>query len=428
MAVHDAITDALLRAAHLKRERLTGLTQALVRIPSVVGEERALARYLEGAARRIGLEVEAFDVDHALIRTHPAYVPVDAGTEYRDRPNVIATRRGSGGGRPLYLFGHTDTVPVDPRTTWRHEPFAGEIEHGRIYGRGAVDMKGGLAVALVALEVLEELGVRLAGDLAAHFVIEEEAGGNGTLAAVLSGCYSARGACVQLEPTSTSQLVVSNRGAQFFRITVPGEEGGIEYQNELASALVNAVVVLAAVDAYASRREAAADDPMFAGHGTRLPLAICRIEAGAWPSTIPGEAILEGSIECLPGEKIDDVVDAFEEYLLGCCAAHPWLAEHPIRFERFGLRFDAAEIPFDHELVKVVSKAAETVLGAAPEVVGGGGSDLRLPVLYADCPTILFGPGGSPIHSVDEWVSIDQLEAALAVCLLSAVAWCGLAA
>ena len=172
-------------------------------------------------------------------------------------------------------------------------------------------------------------------------------------------------------------------------------------------------------------REAQADDPLFASHGaTKVPVAICRIQAGAWPSTVPGEAVLEGSIECLPGEQIDEVVATFERYLREC-AADPWLAEHPIQFETFGLRFDAAGIPADHEFVEIVSQAAQRATGERPEVSGGGGSDLRLPVLYADCPTILFGPGGGPIHSVDEWVSIDQLVATLQICLITAVEWCG---
>jgi acetylornithine deacetylase len=428
MSAVDQLIATLLEAAAAKRDRLVELTQELVRIPSVVGDEAAAARYVEEATRKIGLQVETFEVDHEAIRHHPAVIPMPPETDYRGRPNVVATRRGTGGGRPLYLFGHTDTVPVDPNTTWQHEPFGGEVADGRIYGRGSADMKGGLAIAIAALEILTELDTQLAGDVAAQFVIEEETGGNGTLAAVLAGCFASNGACIQLEPTSTGQVLVSNRGAQFFRITVPGTEGGVEYLHDLTSAIDKSIVVLDAVRAYAAMRETGVDDPLFASHGnTKVPVAICRMQAGAWPSTVPGEAVLEGSIECLPGEQIDGVVAAFERYLHVECAADPWLAEHPIQFETFGLRFDAAGIAADHEFVEIVSHAAQRATGKRPEVCGGGGSDLRLPVLYADCPTILFGPGAGPIHSVDEWVSIDELVATLQVCLITAVEWCGLA-
>jgi acetylornithine deacetylase len=427
MTAVDELLALLLEAAAAKRDRLVELTQELVRIPSVIGNEAAVAHYIEAVTRRLGLDVEVFEVDHDVIRNHPAVIPMPPETDYRGRPNVVATRRGAGG-RPLYLFGHIDTVPVDPNTTWLHEPFGGEVAEGRIFGRGSADMKGGLAIAITALEILTELDVKLAGDVAAQFVIEEESGGNGTLAAVLAGWFAADGACIQLEPTSTGQVLVSNRGAQFFRITVPGTEGGVEYLHDLTSAIDKSIVVLDAVRAYAALRETQVNDPLFASHGsTKVPVAICRIQAGAWPSTVPGEAVLEGSIECLPGEEIDEVVAAFERYLHAECGADPWLAEHPIQFETFGLRFDAAGIPADHEFVEIVSRAAQRATGDRPEVSGGGGSDLRLPVLYADCPTILFGPGGGPIHSVDEWVSIDQLVATLQTCLITAVEWCGLA-
>jgi acetylornithine deacetylase len=231
-------------------------------------------------------------------------------------------------------------------------------------------------------------------------------------------------AMIQLEPTSTRYLLISNRGAQFFRIRVPGEEGGVEYQHDLASAIDNATDVISAIRQYSLMREASLSHPLYSGrYPTIVPLAVCRFTAGEWPSTVPGEALLEGTIECLPGEDIDEVVTAFERYLSHVAAHHPWLKDHPPTFERFGLRFEAAEISPDDALVATVQESSRSVLGYAPDVVGGGGSDLRLPVLYADCPTVLYGPGGGMIHSVDEHVLVDQLVESLQVVLVSALRW-----
>src|SRR5215207_5478761 len=259
----DDFIARLTAAADTKRDRLIDIVTGAVRIPSVMGAEGAAADYFAAQCRQLDVELDVWSPDAAELRAHPAYVPVDY--DYADRSNVVATRKGTGGGRKLVLYGHVDTVPVDPNTRWTHDPFGGELSDGRIYGRGAADMKGGCAVGLVALEVLEELNLRLRGDVAAQFLLDEEAGGNGTLAAVLRGHYGPEAGCIMLEPTSPRVLVISGRGAQFFRITVPGQEGGTEYHRDLVSAIDAAFTIYQAVKHYARMREAVVNDPLYEG-------------------------------------------------------------------------------------------------------------------------------------------------------------------
>jgi acetylornithine deacetylase len=420
----DDLVQTLLAAAEAKRDRLTEVVAEAVRIPSLMGEEGPLSEWFTAQARKLDVEVDAWAPDDEELRAHPAYVPVEYG--YADRENVVAVRKGTGGGRKLILYSHIDTVPVDPNTHWTHGPYSGDVADGRIYGRGAADMKGGAGVALVALEVLSELGIRFRGDVAAHFLLDEEAGGNGTLAAILRGHYGPDAGCVMLEPTSPRLMLISGRGAQFFRITVAGQEGGTEYHRDLVSAIDAAYTIYSAVKHYARMREATVSDPLYEGRErTKVPTAICTIQAGAWPSTVPGEAVMEGTIECLPGEDIRAVVADFERYLREVAADDPWLRDHPFTFQPFGLWFEAAGIQPDDPFVLALRRASMTALGHEPEVLGGGGSDLRLPILHAGCPTVLWGPGGGPIHSVDEWVSIDQLVEMLKASLVAAVEWCG---
>ncbi len=411
----------MLAEAEQRAERLVEYLQALVRIPSVSGEEGEAAGAVAAWAEREGFALQLVVPDIDRLREHPAYTPA-AGDSFAGRPSVVATVPGAGGGRSLALFAHTDVVPVDPNTTWTHDPWSGDVDDGKVFGRGSADCKGGAAVAMVALEILRDLRIPMRGDVQAQFVIEEETGGNGTLGVIEAGIRA--DAMIQLEPTSTSYVLISGRGAQFFRIRVPGEEGGVEYQHALSSAIDNMIPILDAVRAYSLMREAAVRHPLYTGrYPTLAPLAICRVAAGEWPSTVPGEAILEGTIECLPGEDIEKVVAGFEAFLARTAAQHPWLKDHPPVFERFGLRFEAAEIVADAPLVETLRGASSSVLGYEPEVVGGGGSDLRLPVLYADCPTVLYGPGGGMIHSVDEYVRIDQLVESLKVVLVAALRW-----
>lgn len=428
----DPFVADLLNAAETYRARLVDLVVGAVRIPSVMGEERAVSEYFENEARNGGFEVECWPPDDNELRAHPAYVPVNYS--YADRNNVIVRRKGVGDGRTLALFGHLDTVPVDPNTTWEHDPHGGDIADGKIFGRGSADMKAGCGVALVALEVMRDLDIAMLGDLEAHLILDEEAGGNGTLSAVQRGYYGPHVGCIMLEPTSPKRLIVSGRGAQFFRIRVPGQEGGTEYHRDLFSAIDGAVVIYEAVKHFAQMREAvvaspARRDPLYdAYRRTRVPTAICKIQAGAWPSTVAGEAVLEGTIECLPGEEIGEIVGALEEYLGEVCADHWFLRDNPIRFERFGLWFESAGLDPGEPFLDVLERAGEVALGSRPERLGGGGSDLRLPVLYAGSPTVLWGPSGGPIHSVDEWVSIDEIVEMLKAVLVAAVEWCGVKA
>jgi acetylornithine deacetylase len=294
-------------------------------------------------------------------------------------------------------------------------------------------MKGGCVVALACLEILEQLGVALEGDLAVHLVVDEEATGNGTLAAVLRGHYGPQAACIFLEPTGPGALVAASRGAQYFRITVPGYEIATEYQAEYPNAINEAASLILAIDDFRATRELLARHPLYgevyqrAYARTRVPLAVCRAVSGAWPSTLPASCVLEGTIECLPGEDIDEIFATFRAYVLEISRKSPWLRENPPLVEAFGLRYEAAATDAASPFVALVSSVATEVNGVEPAVVGGAGNDLRHAVLYGQTASVVFGPSGSSFHAVDEWVSLDDLVAFLEISLRVALGWCGVA-
>jgi acetylornithine deacetylase len=424
------LTTADLRAAaENHRPRMVELLREAVAFESVSGEEGDCARWFEAQLRRLDVELDVWEPDAAELGRHRAFVP--AWPDYAGRPNVVATRRGRGSGRRLILNGHTDVVPVDDVGKWTRDPWGAAVEGDRVYGRGTVDMKGGCVVALGCLEILEELGVELAGDVAVHFVVDEEATGNGTLAAVLRGHYGPGSACIFLEPTGTDALIAASRGAQYFRITVPGYEVATEYQAEYPNAITEAARLVLAIDEFRRTRELSASHPLYGKEyqsvyaETRVPHAVCRVEAGAWPSTLPASCVLEGTIECLPGEDIDAIFALFRDYVLDVARASPWLRDNPPTIEAFGLRYEAGATEAGDPFVQLVAGVGEEVTGAPPPVVGGAGNDLRHAVLYGECPAVVFGPSGSSFHAVDEWVSVDDLVRFLEIALRVAVEWCG---
>lgn len=410
-----------------RKELAVRWIQELVRIPSDQGEAE-VAEYIQAWCRQRGIEPDAWEPDIAELRSHPAFVQVDY--DYQGRPNLVVLLKGQGGGRSLTLNGHMDVVPADPTGVWTHGgPWSGERVGApggdRIYGRGSVDMKGGLAIAMLLLDALQETGLRLKGDLQIQFVVDEENGGNGTLAAITRGYRS--DATIFLDAGNPLAIVVSSRGAHFFRITVPGVEGGIEYQFTQPNAIEKAFKLFSAVQSYALWRASGADDPLYAHDPTKIPAAVCKIHAGNWPSTLPARCVMEGSIECLPGEDIDQVMRQFEAYLLETARQDEWLRDHPPVIEWFGLRYEAGATALDDPLVTGLATVAEDILGRKPAIVGGGGSDLRLPLLHAGSASVLFGPAGGAIHSTDEYVEIASMMQVAQIVGKFILDWCGVA-
>ena len=404
-----------------RKQELVGLIRELVQRPSDVSEKDCQI-FIRDWLQERKLECDLWDIDAEKLSAHPAWV--DTGLDYSERPNLVSILKGTGGGRSLSLLGHVDVVPVEEPQSWvEKDPWSGALVDGKIYGRGSLDMKAGLAIGLFLTALVKELDIPLEGDLILQSVIDEENGGNGTLAAVERG-YRAD-ASIFLEPSGGDYMGISGRGAQFFRITVPGVSGGIEYQFENPNAIGKAMLIYQAVEVFAQQINDAAKHPLYADMPTKVPCAICKIQAGNWASTTPAACVMEGSLECLPGEDIEDRKQQFKDHLLKTAAQDKWLKEHPPLVEWFGLRFESAEIPVDSPIITCVRAASRNVLGKDVLPVGAGGSDLRLPVLYADSPCILYGPKGGAIHSTNEYVEVDSVLEIAKVIGKVILDWCG---
>ncbi len=278
------IKPQIAEAVESHRQEALELLQTLVRIPSLEGNEKPCQEITAEKMRALNLEIDIWDPPDDALQAHPAYVPT--GKSYQGRPNVVGIRRGSGGGRSLILNGHVDVVPIGPEENWSKGPWSGHFEDGRVYGRGSADMKGGVVSNLIAVQALQTAGIQLQGDLIVECVVDEEAGGNGTLACIMRG-YTGDG-CIFTEPSGLGRLAVSNRGAQFFRIIVPGQEGGIEFKHELVNPITKAIEIFQAVEAYSIMRESTVSHPLYDAYwNTKVPTGICKFHV-ALDRRLPG--------------------------------------------------------------------------------------------------------------------------------------------
>ena len=381
---------------------------ALVRIPSVTGSEDAIAANLADRLEALGLAVEIFHPDPAAIREDPAW----PGEEMpRTTLPVVLGRAGTPGGRRVILSGHTDVVPEGDHETWDDDPFSGEIREGRLFGRGACDMKGGVASILGAVRALGASGAldRLTGELLVALVPSEEDGGQGTLAAIRAGATG--DLCIITEPTEL-QVVVAHAGAITFRLTVPGRAAHASRRLEGISALENLQTLVRALEADETTRNEAETHPLMTALGLPYPTIVGKVSGGAWASSVMDRVVAEGRYGVKLGQSPADAAADLRACIEQACAADPFLAEHPAALEIFGAEFASSSVPADHALPAGLAAVARAVTGSDPGRVGVPyGCDMRLFLGVGETPCVVYGPGDVRLaHAANESVPLDEVE------------------
>lgn len=362
-------------------------------------------------------------------------------------PVVAGKLTGSGGGRSLAFNGHIDVVPVGNASAWTHDPWGGFIDGGRLWGRGAADMKGGVACALVAMRALNQSGIALAGDLWAHVVADEEVVGRSTRN--LLRRLPRVDAVLVAEPTDLAIMPVEG-GLVHLRIEIDGREShaGNRYMSVHAGgqghrAGVNAIEkglrVVSALQDLERQWGNLRHHPMLpAGFNTIMPGVIIGGPGGGAdgqlavisnPGTSPNYCSIEYNIWYLPGESFDNIAAEIEEYVRISCQLDPWLRGHPPRFT-WKLRdifFPPAETAPDHPFIGTLGGALAAVGASSRIEAFTAASELAW---YAEqgIPGAIFGPGRiAQAHGPNEFVETDQLVLACSAITLAAAAWCGIA-
>jgi acetylornithine deacetylase len=382
---------------------------AIVRIPSVTGSEEAVAADLARRLAAAGMTVETVLPDPASIRADPAW-PGEETT--RTSLPVVIGRLGRSGGRRIVLSGHTDVVPPGDLATWSTDPWSGEVRDGRLFGRGACDMKGGVAAILAAVRALRDSGAAsaLAGELVVALVPGEEDGGQGTLAAIRAG---ATGDLAIIPEPSNLDIVVAHAGAITFRLTVPGRAAHASQRREGVSALDNLYVILRALEADESARNGAETDPLMTVLGLPYPTIVGIVSGGEWASTVLDRVVADGRYGVKLGQTPTDAAADLRRAIDAANAADPFLRDHPATVEIVGGQFGSGRVPSDHPLPVGLAVVAEAITGLRPALLGEPyGADMRLFINEGNTPCVIFGPGDVKVaHSADEHVPLAEVEA-----------------
>jgi len=395
-------------AAVIDTERLVDDLRALVRMPSITGSEEAVAAWAADALGELGLEVEVVAPDPATIRADP-----DWPGEEMDRTSlpVVIGRAGRAGGRRVILSGHIDVVPPGDPATWTADPWGGEIRDGRLYGRGACDMKGGVASILTAVRALRGSGdlERLDGELMVVLVPSEEDGGQGTLAAIRAGATA--DLAIITEP-SNLDVVVAHAGSITFRLTVPGRAAHASQRREGVSALDKLFLLTRALATDETLRNEAETEPLMRAMGLPYPTIIGIVNGGEWASTVLDRVTADGRYGVRLGQSAAEAETELRAAIEAACAADDFLRERPATVEITGGRFGSARVASDHPLPTGLADVAEAVTGRRPAMLAEPyGADMQMFVNHGDTPCVIFGPGDVRVaHSADEYVPIDEVE------------------
>jgi acetylornithine deacetylase len=381
-----------------------GFLEQLVAAPSTVGHEEQAQHVVAAELARLGFRIAAVPVPPDISRDPAAGVPQ---RDYRGRHN-LAGHLASGPGPSLILNGHIDVVPADARL-WSSPPFLARRRKGWLTGRGAGDMKGGFALATLAVAGLQAaVPGWLRGRLSFLSVIEEECTGNGTLAAARAGELA--DAAVLMEPTDLG-LLLGGVGILWAEIGIPGRAGHAEAAHRAVNPVEVAARIVARLDDLEAEMTAGLDGP-FAELDHACNVNVGVIRGGDWPSSVPGEAVMGIRVGFPPSWSPDATLARVRAAVGDLVSADPWLAAHPPRIRPHGFRAEGYLIERDHPLVQALAAAHRQAHGEDPRrFVLGSTTDARLYLNQFGVPAVAYGPRARNIHGVDEAVELDSIVA-----------------
>lgn len=324
-----------------------------------------------------------------------------------NRPNVIAIARGSGGGRSLMLNAHLDTVGV----AGMEDPFQARIEGGRLYGRGAYDMKGSLAACMLTMATVREMN--LPGDVIFTGVVDEEYASIGTQA--ITKHWHADAAIVT-EPTEM-QLCIAHKGFVWLDIETFGKAAHGSRPDLGVDAITKMGKVLLGLERLADQLQAGQRHPLL-GTGS---LHASLISGGQELSSYPERCLLQVERRTIPGEILQTVESQIQAILDQSRAADPAFQASM----RTTLVRDSFEVSETEPIVTILRDQAAVLLDHAPAVTGATFWMDSALLSAAGIPTVVFGPGGTGAHAVIEWVDLAQVAQCIEIYTATARAFCG---
>jgi acetylornithine deacetylase len=403
-------------------------TAELVKFPSLRGAEATAQDFVASEFRARGLHVDRWRIDLDAIKHLHGFSPVTV--DYDNAINVVGSYRAAKpAGRSLILNGHIDVVPVGPTDMWSSPPFQPRVADGWMYGRGAGDMKAGIAAMVYALDAIRSAGYQPGADVHLQSVVEEECTGNGALACVARG-YRADAAIIP-EPFNNT-LTRAQVGVLWLQVTVRGFPVHVLEARAGANAIEASFELMKALhvleEQWNARRH---QHEHFAHLEHPINFNVGKIAGGDWPSSVPAWCTFDVRVGVYPDQDLAEAQREVEECIMQAAQRIDFLRKHPPRIVNHGLRALGYVLPKTD-----AAEAAEGVLRRAHQAAFDGAplqtqsstaaTDARALGLNGNTPTLVYGPRAERIHGFDERIELDSMRRVTQTIALFMAEWCGL--
>jgi acetylornithine deacetylase len=419
----EPVTDAteIMAAVAEQEGKMNRLLEALVAEPTLLGEESAGQVIMRAAFEDLGLRARELALAPEVLGSHPGASPFS--WDVAGKSNVLASwgPRARVAGRSLILNGHIDVVSPGPTDMWQSAPFTPRRQGDWLYGRGAGDMKAGLAAIVGAVAGLCELGLEPLAPVELQSVVEEECTGNGALQCVLSG--SPADAVIVTEPTNLT-IQTSQVGVLWFQVAVRGRPAHAGDAPVGRNAIEAAFAVISALRALEAELNVAPPPP-YDIYEHPINLNVGMIRGGDWPSTVAADAVVHCRIALYPDERVSDLRAKVQDTVAEAIAALPGFEAH-VAYDGFAC--EGYTLDSDTPMIGALGSASQIVIGEQPPLIASTATtDARSFVLHGGSPAVCYGPRAEGIHSVDERVWLPSVLETAQTLALFVWDWCGLA-
>jgi len=419
-----AIDKQLAAAIDANWTRQVDWLKSLVSFPSLRGKEAPCQDWIAREFASRGWPVDRYTLNDVAMDALPGFSPV-MDTDYRDAVQVVASLRApKRQGRSLIMQGHVDVVPTGPINMWQTPPFVPTIRDGRMFGRGANDMKSGVCAMVFALDALRSAGYLPGSDVYVQTVTEEESTGNGALSTLARG-YRAD-ACMIPEPTA-AKILRGTVGVMWFRLVLRGRPVHVSESERGTNAILSAFGLIEALRGHTRElNERVKRDPWFNRIPNPFKFNPGKIVGGDWASSTPAWCEVDCRIAVLPGMTRAAFREELSGVVMAAARQDPFLADNPPQIVWNGFQADDYVLEPGSAFETAVRAAHRRVHGDEPgETILPAVTDCRFYGRYYGIPSLSYGATGSGSHGFDESVDLESIRK-VTLAIASFIAdWCG---
>jgi acetylornithine deacetylase len=357
------------------------------------------------------------------LAAHPGFAPTP--WNYQGRYSLVAKRPADAkGGRSALFNGHLDVVSPEPLDLWESDPFTPTQKGGWLYGRGAGDMKSGVAAMTYALTAVERAGFGLQAPVTLEAVIEEECCGNGALSCLEAG-YDAEAILIP-EPFGPT-LYTAQVGVLWFKVAMHGQPSHVLAATAGTNAIEKSWPVMAALRRLEAEMNAEARPDAYREMAHPINLNIGIFRGGDWPSTVPAAAEFHGRLSFFPGTAYETACRRVKSAVAQASREDPWLAENPPQVTFYGFRSEGHTIDRGHPVLSTLNACHRDLNGRdAATYISTCTTDLRAFHAFGRGRGTCYGPVAENIHAANERVDIASILQTARAYALFLSRWCGL--